>query len=96
MLTELRHVINEKALELGFIVHILNGYLDHIHILISIPPKYSLSEIFKIIKGYSSFKIKELRWQNGFAAFTVDKNSFSTIFDYIKNQEDHHKKIDLK
>jgi len=32
-----------------------------------------------------------LKWQRGYGVFTIDKNSFKGIFEYIKNQESHHK-----
>jgi putative transposase len=91
MLDQIRLHTKDKSISLGFIIHILNGYQDHIHILLSIPPKYSLYHIVKEIKGYTSYKIPELKWQRGYGVFTVDKNSFSGIFEYIKNQEIHHK-----
>lgn len=80
----------KKAEELGFLFHLVNGYLDHVHILISIKPSQKLSEIIRQIKGYSSREIKGLKWQRGYAAFTVDKSSFGRVYRYIKNQVEHH------
>jgi putative transposase len=91
ILNQIRLHAKDKSRSLGFIIHILNGYQDHIHILLSIPPKYSLSQIVKEIKGYTSYKISNLKWQRGYGVFSVDKSSFEGIFEYIKNQEKHHK-----
>jgi putative transposase len=86
MMKRLRAVIKEKAENLGFIVHITHGRADHVHLLISAPPKWSVSEIVKNLKGYSSYKIPDLYWQNGCGVFTVDRDSFDRVFNYIKNQ----------
>ncbi len=90
MLDLLRPVFREKAEELDSVIYILNGHRDHVHVLISAPPKVSVSQLVKHLKGYSSFVISGLRWQNGYAAFTVDEGSFQRVFEYIRNQERHH------
>ena len=82
----LRLILKEKALSLGFTLHITNGRSDHVHLLVSVPPKWSVSGIVKNMKGYSSFKIPVLYWQRGFGVFTVDRNSFYRVFNYIINQ----------
>lgn len=86
MMKRIRDVLKEKAETLGLVVHIANGRGDHVHLLISAPPKWSLSEIVKNLKGYSSYKIPDLYWQRGYGVFTVDRSSFDRVFKYIKNQ----------
>jgi len=90
VLARFHDLCQKKAEELGFLVHISNGYQDHVHLLISLKPVHQLSEIIRQIKGFTSREIKGLRWQRGYGAFTVDKRSFDIIFRYIKNQEEHH------
>lgn len=34
--------------------------------------------------------MRNLYWQRGYAAFSMDANSFDRIFNYVKNQEVHH------
>ena len=91
ILDKLRGLYNEKANSLGFILHIVNGTEDHIHILLSIPPKLNIAKVLNHLKGYSSHEIPELYWQKGYSAFTLDKTSFDRIFNYIRNQQEHHK-----
>jgi len=86
MMKRLRAVLKEKGGDLGFVIHIANGRRDHVHLLISAPPKWSVSEIVKNLKGYSSYKITDLYWQRGYGVFTVDRGSFDRVFDYIKRQ----------
>ena len=80
-------------------VEILEGYLmpDHIHMLVAIPPKYSVSEFMGYLKGKSSTmmyeQFGELKykyrnrefWCRGYYVDTVGKNE-SRIAEYIKNQ----------
>ena len=75
---------------------------DHIHMLVSIPPKYSISQIMGYLKGKSSLMIFEKYanlkykygnrhfWCRGFYVDTVGRNK-KAIEQYIKNQlkEDH-------
>lgn len=70
---------------------------DHIHMLISIPPKYSVSQIMGYLKGKSSLMIYEKYanmkykygnrhfWCRGYYVSTVGQNR-RTIEQYIRNQ----------
>ena len=70
---------------------------DHIHMLISIPPKYSISQIMGYLKGKSSLMIYEKYanmkykygnrhfWCRGYYVSTVGRNR-RAIEQYIRNQ----------
>lgn len=70
---------------------------DHIHMLVSIPPKYSVSEFMGYLKGKSSLMIfdrfanmkyrygNRQFWCRGYYVDTVGKNT-KAIDEYIKNQ----------
>ena len=70
---------------------------DHIHMLVSIPPKYSVSQIMGYLKGKSSLMIFEKYanlkykygnrhfWCRGFYVDTVGRNK-KAIAEYIRNQ----------
>ena len=70
---------------------------DHIHMLVSIPPKYSVSQIMGYLKGKSSLMIYEKYanmkykygnrhfWCRGYYVDTVGKNA-KKIQEYIQNQ----------
>ena len=72
--------------------------VDHIHMLVEIPPKMSVSSFVWVLKGKSSLMIFEkfanLKykygnrhfWCMGFYVDTVGKNK-KAIEDYIRNQE---------
>ncbi len=77
----------------------INGISDHIHIFIGMRPTQSISDLMQDIKGNSSKWINEksflkvrFEWQEGYGAFSYSKSHVNNVIDYIKNQEEHHKK----
>ena len=70
---------------------------DHIHMLLSIPPKYSVAQIMGYLKGKSSLMIFEKYanlkykygnrhfWCRGYYVSTVGRNK-RAVENYIKNQ----------
>ncbi len=78
----------------------INGMPDHIHILIGMRTTQSLSDLMKKVKQDSSKWINNkgfikvrFSWQAGFGAFSYSKSHIPRVINYIKNQENHHKKI---
>lgn len=76
----------------------INGMPDHIHILVSIKPDISLSDLVRDIKSSTSKFINEQKWingnfewQTGFGAFSYGHSQLTNIIKYIENQEEHHK-----
>ena len=78
---------------------------DHIHMLVSIPPKYSVSEFMGYLKGKSSLMIfdkfanmkyrygNRQFWCRGYYVDTVGKNT-KAIDEYIKNQLEEDKQYE--
>ena len=61
----------------------------------------TVSDFLRDLKSNSSKKGKELTnekfaWQRRFGAFTVSESQFEVVRNYIRNQEEHHKKYDFK
>ncbi|MBR5875661.1 MAG: IS200/IS605 family transposase [Akkermansia sp.] len=78
--------------------YMIGGIPDHIHILTSIPPQFSVSDFVRSIKASSSKWIKSLdstyhffAWQEGYGAFSVSKSNINDVMDYISNQKQHHR-----
>ena len=83
----------------GHKVYAIGGVADHIHILVSMSPTQSVSNLVQEVKRGSSLWIKEKRyvrahfsWQEGFGAFSYGKSQVSNVVNYIQNQESHHAK----
>jgi putative transposase len=78
---------------------------DHVHILISIPPKYSVSQVVGFIKGKSAISIARIYtgrrknftgqnfWARGYYVSTVGRDE-ETVRNYIKHQEEKDKRIE--
>ncbi len=74
-----------------------NACIDHIHMLVSIPPKLSVSQFMGYLKGKSSLMIFDRHanlkykygnrqfWCKGYFVDTVGRNK-KAIAEYIKNQ----------
>jgi len=86
---------------------IIEGHLlpDHVHILISIPPKYAVAQVVGFIKGKSAIHIARTYmgrrknftgqsfWARGYYVSTVGKDE-ETTREYIKHQEEEDRRID--
>jgi putative transposase len=74
----------------------LGGTANHIHILMTLPPKQSLSAAVRDLKANSSRWMSEtglgFAWQSGFGAFSVSPSQAAVVKNYIRNQAEHHKK----
>ena len=82
---------------------IVNGVSDHTHILIGLNPLKSISETVRDIKRSSSLFINEQKlcnskfaWQEGYGAFTYSRSQLDNVYNYILNQETHHRKQTFK
>jgi putative transposase len=66
---------------------------DHVHLYVSIPPKYSVAYIIQVLKGKTSMwvkkKVKKIPrgtfWARGYYVSTIGGNEYQ-IKNYIKNQ----------
>jgi REP element-mobilizing transposase RayT len=77
----------------------INGGVDHIHLLVDIPPKIAVADFVKELKVATSIWLKEQPefkhfqgWAEGYGAFTISQSDKDRVIDYIKNQKEHHKK----
>ncbi len=93
---KIRQIAARKAEELSFLLHALNGYKDHIHILLTIPPALALSTAIKHIKGTSSHALPDVYWQKGHYAKTLHREIFDTTNKYIQNQWYRHESKELR
>ncbi|MFN8412885.1 MAG: IS200/IS605 family transposase [Anaerolineales bacterium] len=91
-------VLYKKGDELGLIIHAAGNVEDHIHTVVSIPPKLSIAECVRHIKGASAFAINHMKesdgqfkWQAGYGALTIGEKSLETVMEYVAKQKEHHK-----
>jgi len=79
-----------KAQSLGCIVDAVNGHEDHIHLVISIPPKLAVADVIQRLKGSSSHDFLELSWQRGYGVFSLSQKQRRFAIDYVNRQKEHH------
>ena len=106
---ELRRYLGEvfKKLAERKECRIEEGHLqpDHVHMLISIPPKYPVSQVIGFIKGKSAIHLARVYgerkrnfvgqhfWARGYFVSTVGREE-QAIREYIKRQEEEDKRLD--
>ena len=95
--------IKKQFIDVGCYVKEINGTANHVHVLFSLNPQKTISEIFKQIKGAVSYEINstnlikdKFSWQVGYGAFSVSESKVDEIKNYIKKQKQHHKKMTFK
>ena len=78
---------------------------DHVHMLVSIPPKYAVAQVIGFIKGKSAIHVARTYmgrkrnfvgqnfWARGYSVSTVGMDE-ATIREYIKKQEEEDRRID--
>ena len=97
----LRELARQKESE------IIEGHLmvDHVHMLVSIPPKYSVAQVMGFVKGKSAIHIARVYagrrrsfvgqhfWARGYWVSTVGKNE-TAVRRYIQEQEKEDQRLD--
>ena len=78
---------------------------DHVHMMISIPPKYAVSQVVGYIKGKSAIHLARVYgerkrnfagqhlWARGYFVSTVGRDE-DVIREYIRNQEQEDKRLE--
>ena len=79
--------------------------IDHVHMMISIPPKFAVSQVVGFIKGKSAIHLARVYgerkrnfvgqhfWARGYFVSTVGRDE-AVIRDYIRNQEKEDQRLE--
>lgn len=78
----------------------INNVPDHLHMLVGLNPKQSISDLMRLVKGDSSEWINSntltkarFNWQEGYGAFSHSKSQVDAVVKYINNKQEHHRKV---
>ena len=95
----LKDLVQQIAADKGFTVHLFEcGEGDHVHCFVSGPPKLSITDIVKYLKGITGRKLfeqfpeireklwKEQLWNHSYYVETIGSVSEENIRRYIENQ----------
>ena len=82
---------------------IINGVSDHVHLFVGLKPVMSVSDLVRDVKNNSSNFINDhgwlpdkFSWQEGFGVFSYGHSQIDRIYNYVLNQEQHHRKTTFK
>lgn len=77
---------------------IINGMPDHIHAFVGLRPSMAISDLVREMKNNSTNFINDrtfvkgkFSWQEGYGAFSYSHSQMDNVYNYILNQEEHHK-----
>lgn len=91
--------IRENAKAKNIFLDFINCEPEHVHATISLGSDQTISKIAQLLKGESSNWINKnnliachFEWQDEYIAVSVSESMINKVRDYIKNQEEHHRK----
>lgn len=100
---ELFKYINGIVTNKGQKLIAINGMPDHLHVFVGLKPSMAISDLVRDIKNNSSKFINDKKfvkgkfsWQEGYGVFTYSHSHINNVYQYIMNQEKHHKKKSFK
>ena len=87
-----------KAAELNAYTYAIDGWFDHIHLVVAVPPKLAIAEVVKHLKGASAYDVNhtygldhEFSWQRGYGALSLGERQRASAEIYVRNQKQHHR-----
>lgn len=76
---------------------------DHIHAFVGLKPSMAVSDLVREMKNNSTNFINghklvkgKFAWQEGYGAFSYSHSQINSVFNYIVNQEEHHRNKTFK
>jgi len=81
----------------------INGPEDRVHVVGSISPTISIADCLRDLKANSTGwihetfpEMKDFFWQDGYSAFTISPSVLPKVIQYVRNQQEHHKKVTFR
>jgi putative transposase len=101
MLSRLKDLFTETCDQMGCILHEFNGEDDHVHLLLSFPPKLAISNLVGKLKGKSAYFLRQEYWKQlkdklwgkhlwspSYCAVSCGGAPLDVIKQYIQNQRE--------
>ena len=95
--------VRENAKVKGIYIDFINGDMDHIHCLLALNADMAISKVMQLIKGEAAYWANKnsllkskLEWADEYFAVSVSESMLNKVRDYIKGQEEHHKKMTFR
>jgi REP element-mobilizing transposase RayT len=94
---KLHQYLRGKGLDNGGVVHAIGGVEEHVHVVVSIPPRLSVATYVGQLKGASSHWINHFykhsahfQWQEGYGAMSFGQKALPRVVEYVLNQRERH------
>ena len=82
---------------------IVNGVTNHVHLFVGLKPSMAISDLVRDVKNNTTNFINEKNfvhgkflWQEGHGSFSYSHSHIEKVYQYILNQEEHHRKKTFK
>jgi putative transposase len=89
--------IAAKVISLEGIAHAVGGISDHVHLVVSVPPKIALATFIGQVKGNASHFVNHeigpgylFGWQDEYGVLSFGERHLSWVVGYTLNQAQHH------
>ena len=104
-----QHII-ENAKEKKIYIDSINGDMDHVHCLLALNADMTIAKAMQLIKGEAAhwantssegtnptkLIMRKLDWADEYYAVSVSESMLDKVREYIRNQEEHHKRTTFK
>ena len=86
------------AREMGATAIAIGGMSDHVHLVARMPTTLCVADLVRTVKANSSRWMNEsavdmkFGWQRGYGAFSVSESAVAAVVQYVRNQEQHHRR----
>ena len=94
---ELYGYLRGKVSALDCIPHAIGGIEDHVHVVLSIPPRLAVANIVGQLKGASSHHVNHailqeqgFAWQSEYSVMSFSERFLPRVVAYVQNQKKHH------
>jgi REP element-mobilizing transposase RayT len=81
----------------------VGGHIDHVHLLLGLNRTITIAKLVENIKTETSSWAKTAKggssvfsWQSGYGVFSVSHSRRNDVDVYIRNQDDHHRKLSFQ
>jgi putative transposase len=96
--SELHEYLGGTVNGLGGFAQGCGGVADHVHLLVGLKATHCLADFMRELKKAGTAWVRERQndpdfaWQEGYAAFTISAPSRAKLQEYIRDQEEHHRR----
>ena len=89
--------------ETGCVSASVGGHIDHVHLLVGLSRTITIAKLVEQIKTETSKWAKKnekcsssFSWQSGYGVFSVSHSNRNAVDEYIRTQQEHHKKLSFQ